>query len=93
MAEDKISQKFRLKNTDKTRNCLIEEIDRNELMCKNNKKFCTSLNYIKHFLILGSTITGCVSISAFPSLAGISIGITSSAAGLKICAITAAIKR
>ena len=93
MAEDKISQKFRLKNTDKTRNCLIEEIDRSELMCKKNKKFCTSLNYIKHFLILGSTITGCVSISAFPSLAGISVGITSSAAGLKICAITAAIKR
>ena len=93
MAEDKISQKFRLKNTDKTRNCLIEEIDRNELMCKKNKKFCTSLNYIKHFLILGSTITGCVSISALLSLAGISIGITSFAVGLKMCAINAAIKR
>ena len=40
-----------------------------------------------------STITGCVSISAFSSLAGIPVGITSSAIGLKICAITAGIKR
>ena len=36
---------------------------------------------------------GCVSISAFASLVGISIGITSSAARLKICAITAGIKK
>ena len=37
--------------------------------------------------------TGCISISAFASLLGIPIGITSSAIGLKICAITAGIKK
>ena len=62
-------------------------------MSKKHKKACTTLNYIEHFLILASTITGCVSISAFASLIGIPIGITSSAIGLKICAITAGIKK
>ena len=42
------------------------------------------LNYIEHFLILVSPVTGCISISAFASLIGISIGITSSVVGLKI---------
>ena len=60
---------------------------------KSTKKICTTLNYIEHFLILAITITGCVSISFFASLVGISIGITSSAIGLKICAITAGIKK
>ena len=54
---------------------------------------CTTLSYIEHFLILVSAVTGCVSISAFPSLVGIPIVITSSAVGLKICVITAAIKK
>ena len=54
---------------------------------------CTTLNYIEHFLILGSAVTGCVSISAFSSLVGIPIVITGSAVGLKICVITAAIKK
>ena len=93
MVEENISQEFRLKNIDETRNYLIEEINRNELMSKKHKKVCTTLNYIEHFLILGSTITGCVSISAFASLVGIPIGITSSATGLKICVITAGIKK
>ena len=93
MAEKNISQQFRLKNIDETRNYLIEEINRNELMSKKHKKICTILNYIEHFLILVSTITGCVSIFAFASLIGIPIGITSFAIGLKICAITAGIKK
>ena len=93
MVEENISQEFRLKNIDETRNYLIEEINRNELMSKKHKKVCTTLNYIEHFLILGSTIAGCVSISAFASLVGIPIGITSSAIGLNICAVTAAIKK
>ena len=92
MAEENISQEFRLKYIDETRNYSIEETNQNELMSKNHKKVCTPLNYIKHVLILGPTITGCVSISAFASLVGIPIGITSSAIGLKICAITPAIK-
>ena len=45
---------------------------------------CTTLNYIEHFLIL---------VLAFASLTDISVGIKSSAIGLKICAITAGIKK
>ena len=117
MAEENISQEIRLNNIDETRNYLIEEINRNQLMSKKHEKVCTTLNYIGHCLILGSTITGCVSLSvfaslfgipigitssaitgcvslsAFASVFGIPIGITSSAIGLKICAITAAIKK
>ena len=62
-------------------------------MSKKHKKVCTTLNYIEHFLILPSTITGCISISAFSSFIGIHIGITSSVIGLKICAIAAGIKK
>ena len=93
MAEENIIQEFRLKNIDETRNYLIEEINRNKLMSKTHKKVCTSLNYIENFLILASTITGCVSISAFASLVGIPIGIMSSEIELKICAITAGVKK
>ena len=42
-------------------------------------------------LILGSAITGCVSIIGFASLVGIFIGITSFAMGLKLYTITAII--
>ena len=61
-------------------------------MSKKNKWVCTTINYIEHFLILASAITGCVSISSFASLVGILIGITSSSIGLKFCAITVGIK-
>ena len=77
MAEESISQEFRLKNIGETRNYLIEEINWNELMSKKHKKIFATLNYIEHFHILASTITGCVSISAFASSIGIPIGITS----------------
>ena len=89
----KITQEFRLKDIDETRNSLIEEINRNQLMSKKYKKVCTSLNYIVHFLILGSAITRCISISAFAFFVSIPIGITSSAIGLKIYAITTGIKK
>ena len=62
-------------------------------MSKKNKKICTTLNYIEHFLILDSTIADCASAPAFAYLIGIPTGITSSATGLKICAITAAISQ
>ena len=62
-------------------------------MSKKHKKVCTTLNYIKHFFILGSTITGCVSISALVLQVGIPIGITSSVVGLRSCVITAVIKK
>ena len=93
MVEEKISQKLRLKNIDETKNYFFEEIKQNELMSRKHKKICITLNCIKHFLILASTITGCISISAFVSLIGIPIGITNSAIGLKICAITAGVKK
>ena len=60
-------------------------------MIRKHKKFCPNLNYIEHFLILASAFTGCISISDF-ALFGIPIGITSSAVGLKICAIASWIK-
>ena len=93
MVKENIFQEFKLKNINETRNYFLEEIEQNELMSRKHKKVCTTLNYIEHFLILASTITGCISISAFASLIGIPIGITSSAIGLKICAITAEIKK
>ena len=52
MAQENITQEFILKNIDETRNYLIEEINRNELMSKKHKKVCTTLNYIEPFLIL-----------------------------------------
>ena len=42
------------------------------------------LHYIQNLLILVSAVTGCVSISAFASLVGIPIDITSSAVRIKI---------
>ena len=62
-------------------------------MIKKHKKCWIVLNYIDHLLIVISTITGCVPISDFVSLVGIPIGITRFAIGLKICVITAGIKR
>ena len=93
MAEENISQEFRLKNIDETRNYFIEERNRDELMSKKHKKICKTPNYIEHFHILASTITGYVSIFPFYSLIGIHVRVTSSAIGLKICAITTGIKK
>ena len=62
-------------------------------MSKKHKKVCTTLNYIEDILILASIITRCISISAFTSLISVPIGITSSAFGLKICAMTAGSKK
>ena len=51
-----MSQELRFKNIDETRNYFLEEIEQNELMSKEHKKVCTTLNYIEHF-ILASPIT------------------------------------
>ena len=93
MAEENISQEFRLKYTDETRNYFLEEIKQNGLKSEKHKKVCTTLNYTEHFFNLASTITGCISISIFAPLIGVPIGIKSSAIGLKICAITAGVKK
>ena len=77
-----------------TRNYFVEEIEQNELMSKKHKEFSAALNYIKLFLILSFTVYGCISISAFASLLGIPIRITSSVIGSKkMLVITAGIKK
>ena len=92
MGGENISHEKKKKNIDDTRNYFVEEIDQNEFLCKKHKKVCATLNYIDHVLILASVVTICISISAFTSLVSITIVMTSSAVGLKICAITAATK-
>ena len=93
MTEENISQEFRSKEIDKTRNYFIEETKQNELISKKHKKICKVLNYTEHSLIVSSTVTGCVSISALASLVGIPVGIASSAVTIKISVITAGIKK
>ena len=75
MPEEYINQKIRLEKIDEIRNYLNEEVNQNDLMNKEQRKVCRVLNYFKYSLII---ISGCVSISAFAYLLGISIGITSS---------------
>ena len=55
MVEENINWKFRLKNIDRTRNCLIEEINWNELLSKKykkvfyNSKLCWTLSYLRFY--------------------------------------------
>ena len=62
------------------------------MISKKHKTFSTTLSYMEHFLLVASTIAGCVSIPSFATLVGIPVGITSSAIGFKIYVITAGIK-
>ena len=62
-------------------------------MSEKYKKTFKYLNYVEHMLILVSTVTGCVSISAFASLVCVPVSIMSFAVGIKICAIIAGIKK
>ena len=74
MVEENVSQELRLRNIDERRSYFLEEIQKNELMSRKHKQACITLNYIEHFLIWASTITGCISISAFASLHVVPIG-------------------
>ena len=58
-------------------------------MSEKHKIMCRALNHFEHFLVFISAIL----ISAFASSVGIPVGITSSALGFKICAITSVIKK
>ena len=58
MAEENTKQKSKLKNIDGTKNYLTEEMNQNELISKQHKKVCATLNYTEHFLISASAITG-----------------------------------
>ena len=49
----------------KLRNYFLEEREQNEFMSSNHKKVCAILNYIEHFPILNSAITGFISISMY----------------------------
>ena len=62
-------------------------------MSTKHKKVQRDLNYNEHLFILISTVTGCISVSSFASSDGIPIAVTSSAIRLKICVVTAGIKR
>ena len=62
-------------------------------MRKKDKSVCTAINYIEHFLTLASVVTEWISISGFASILNMSLGITILAIGLKICAVTAWIKK
>ena len=57
-------------------------------MSENYNKTCKYLNYVEYLLTLVSTVTDCVSISAFASSVCVPVRITSSPVGLNICAIT-----
>ena len=63
-----------------------------EIISLKQNEACTTVNYIEHFLILDFVIIRCISVSDFTVFLSITIGITSSAIGLKICAIIAGIK-
>ena len=90
---EETSFEFRLIKNDETRNYLSDEIKHNDLMSEKYKRTCKYFSYVENLLILTSTVTGCVSISVFASLADAPVGITSSAVGIKICAITTGIKK
>ena len=91
MAEENISEEFRSKEIDKSRNYFIEEIKQNELS-KKHKNVYKVLNYTEHLLNLASTVIGCVSISALASsLVAIPVDIASSAITIKISLKTAGI--
>ena len=77
-----MNQERRFRKIEEIKNYFIEVINRIELISKK-KKNCRVINYIDYSLIVISTTTGCVSISAFTSLVGIPIGIKSSAIELK----------
>ena len=62
-------------------------------MIEKHKKTCKYVNYVEHLLILASTVIVYISISAFASLVCFPVVIASSTLRIKICAITARIKK
>ena len=85
---EQASLSFRLRKINERRNYRLDEINRNDLMSeKTCKHLCWTLAYISI-----NSYWLCFNF-AFAELVAISVGITSSAAGMKICAITAEIKK
>ena len=92
MLGEKIRKEYWIKNIDKTRHYLIEEMKQDNLMSKKRQKsLClfklhwalTYFSFFGHWLCFNFVFT---------SLVVISIDIASSAVELKICVITAGIK-
>ena len=92
MVKENTSLKIRQKKLDEVKNYLLQDI-KHDLMSKKQKRMCRTLNYFEHSLLFISAVTDCVLIFAFVSLVRIPIGISSSAVLLKICALTAEIKK
>ena len=92
MAEENIGQEFRVKEIDKIRNYFIKEIKQNESISKKHKKIFNILNYIEHLLILSCSFTGYVPMSAFVSLVGIPLDVSSSVITIRTSIVTAGIK-
>ena len=90
---EKVNLEFRLRKTDETRNHIFDEIKYNDLLSEKYKKTCKYLRYAEHLLLIASIVAGCVSISEFASLVCVPADITCSTIGIKICAITAGIKK
>ena len=78
MIEENISQEFKLKNIEETRNYLTELTDQNKFMNRTHKKICKTLSYIEHFPSLAYVVTWCISIYVFASLLSIPTGVASS---------------
>ena len=82
-----------MENINETRNYFLEDIAENELTSRKHRKIRATPNYIECIPFLASTVNGPILISAFASMFGIPIGITSSVTGLKICAMAAGIEK
>ena len=92
-----ISQEFRLKNIDETRNLLLEEIKQNELMSKKYKKYKKVqkglYNSKLHWTPSYFSFYNYWMYFNFASLVGIPVEFTSSAIGLRTYAIATGIKK
>ena len=88
-----MNQESRLRKIDEIRTYLTEEINQSELVSKKHEKVCGTLHYIAHSLTIISAITGCVSISNFPSLIGTPRELAIPTVGLKISVVTTEIKK
>ena len=90
---EEASPGFRLRKIDEIRSYLLDEMKHNDLMSEKYKKSCKYIIYVEHLLILVSAITGYLLISAFASLVAAPVGVMISEVAIKICAITAGLKK
>ena len=93
MTLENVNLDVRLEEINEARGYLLDTIKHTSLKREGHKNVCRVLNYLEYFLDFFYAVSGCVLIFSFTSLAGFSIGIASSAVGIKICAITAGIKK